>query len=64
MVAQSINKSFEKCYLIKIFPKISPMKSLKIVAVLALVGLLSSCAKKYTCPTYLKNDTDKKETKV
>ena len=40
------------------------MKSLKIVAVLALVGLLSSCAKKYTCPTYLKNDADKKETKV
>jgi len=35
------------------------MKKLKsILAVLALVGLfaISSCARRYTCPTYLKED--------
>ncbi len=35
------------------------MKKLAIVSVIAILGL-SSCAKRYTCPTYLKNE-DKQE---
>jgi hypothetical protein len=34
------------------------MKRIVIIGFIAIIGL-ASCGRRYTCPTYLKNDTDK-----
>ncbi len=37
------------------------MKSVRLfLAGLLLIAMASACAKRYTCPTYLKNDTEQK----